>query len=266
MSENLDLVRSIYADWKRGDFSSADWADPDVKYVTVGGPEPGSSTARDSHSLRDFLSVWDDYRTEAEEYREIDGERILVLARSSGRGKTSGAETTLARANVFHIRGGKVTRAVFYWDRDRAFADLGVAPQKGLRTNLELVRSIYADWERGDFRSEWADADIEFSSADGPDPGRWSGVAAMSETNRDFLGAWRDWHIEAEDVRVLDDERVLVLTRRAGRAKRSGLEISEPAANLFHIRNGKVTRLIFFWDRGRALADLGLASEAGRRE
>lgn len=264
MSGNLDLVRSIYADWERGDFSSAHWADAGIEYVTVGGPEPGILAAKDDRSLRDFLSVWDDYRTQAEEYRQIDGERILVLARSSGRGKTSGAEITHARANLFHIRAGKVTRAVFYWDRDRALVDLGVAAQTNTSSNLELVRSIYADWERGDFRSSaWADADIEFSSAGGPDPGRWSGVVAMSETNRDFLGAWRDWHIEAEDFLVLDDERVLVLTRRAGRGRRSGLEISEPAANLFHIRNGKVTRLIFFWDRGGALADLGLASEAG---
>lgn len=124
--ETLDLVRSIYADWERGDFSRADWAHPQIEYMTVGGPEPGSSTAADAQSLRDFLSVWDGYRTQAEGYRQIDSERILVLARSSGRGKASGLEIGQPRANLFHVRGGKVIRAVFYWDRDCALADLGL--------------------------------------------------------------------------------------------------------------------------------------------
>jgi hypothetical protein len=39
--------------------------------------------------------------------------------------------------------------------------------------NLELVRSIYAAWERGDYTStEWAHPEIEFGFADGPTPGR----------------------------------------------------------------------------------------------
>ena len=55
----------------------------------------------------------------------------LVVYRRSGRGKTSGMEITeLARgAALFHIRDGKVTRIVAYFDSDRALADLGLAPE-----------------------------------------------------------------------------------------------------------------------------------------
>jgi ketosteroid isomerase-like protein len=67
-----------------------------------------------------------------EEYRDVDGERVLVLTHSSGRGKTSGLELgpiSAKTAVLFHFRGGKVTRLVLYWDRNRAYSDLGFAPK-----------------------------------------------------------------------------------------------------------------------------------------
>jgi hypothetical protein len=93
-----------------------------------------------------------------------------------------------------------------------------------------------------------------------------SGIASLAEAWREFLETWEEWRVEAEDYRELDDERVLVLIRIRGRGKASGLEvdqISAQGANLFHIRDRKVTRLTLYWNRERALADAGLSPEDG---
>ena len=127
--------------------------------------------------------------------------------------------------------------------------------------NLDLVRSIYADWERGDFSSaEWADPEIEFLIADGPEPGSWAGVAGMTEGARHVFNAWEESRGEVDECRDLDDERVFVFVRRTGRGKHSGVEIGQfrTGANVFHIRNGRVIKLVHYWDRENALADLGL--------
>jgi ketosteroid isomerase-like protein len=63
----------------------------------------------------------------------------------------------------------------------------------------------------------------------------------------------------ADEVCQLDDERVLVLSDFSARGKTSGLEVGQKEAELFHIRDGKVTRLVTDWERERALSDLGLA-------
>ena len=127
-SSNLDLVRSIYADLERGDFSRADWADPEIEYVMVGGPEPGSGTglAGMATGWGEVLSAWEDFRVEVDDYREVDDERVLALIHFRGRGKTSGLEIATKGAALFQVGNGKVTRIVHYWDRDRAFTDLGL--------------------------------------------------------------------------------------------------------------------------------------------
>src|SRR6266404_1302569 len=122
MSENLHLVRSIYAAWERGDFGSADWAHPEIELVATEGPDASQSTgvAAMAERWRYWMSSWENYRSEAEEYRELDSERVLVLMRHRGRGRTSGVEVEqldMRGTNLFHIRNGKVVRLTLYWDR-----------------------------------------------------------------------------------------------------------------------------------------------------
>jgi ketosteroid isomerase-like protein len=132
--------------------------------------------------------------------------------------------------------------------------------------NVELVRSIFAAFQRGDFgSSEWAHPEIEYVIADGPSPGSWKGLTAMAEGVRDALGAWKDARQEAEEYRELDEGRVLVFTRLSGSGKTSGLDLGHiraRGADVFHVRDGKVIRLVTYLERDRALADLGLPPEA----
>jgi hypothetical protein len=88
----------------------------------------------------------------------------------------------------------------------------------------------------------------------------------MAETTARLMSVWQKWREEADEYLELDDEPVVVLVRWSGRGRTSGLEIGQMRTNglsLFYVRGGKVARLIFYSDRQRGLADLGLALEAG---
>jgi ketosteroid isomerase-like protein len=132
MSENLDLVRSLYAAWERGDFfGSTDWAHSQIEFVATEGANPGTWTGIPAFAKawREILSAFTDFRVDAEEYRELEGGRVLVLYNWSGRGKASGLELGKIRsggASLFHVHDGIVTRCVIYLDRERALADLGL--------------------------------------------------------------------------------------------------------------------------------------------
>lgn len=131
--ENVQVVRSIYGPWERGDFSSTEWAHPEIEFAIADGPAPVSSkglAAMAEVYRRGWLSAWEEFRVEPEEYRKLDDERVLVLSHFHGHGKTSGLDVghmSTKGAELFHVRGGKVTRLVIWAEREDALADLGLS-------------------------------------------------------------------------------------------------------------------------------------------
>jgi ketosteroid isomerase-like protein len=121
-STNVDLVRSLYAALERSDFDEIGrWVHPELEFVIADGPEPGVSIglAQMEEIWRQYLSTWEGYRFVLDEVRQLDGDRVLALFHFSGRGKTSGvdlAELQSQAAAVYHIRQGKLTQIVRYWN------------------------------------------------------------------------------------------------------------------------------------------------------
>jgi ketosteroid isomerase-like protein len=134
--QNIEVVRAIYDDWLRGGMS-IDKFDPEIAMVeskTI----PRAPVACGIDAVRRYMdsfckywseSAWEGFRSRAQEYRQPDDERVLVLTLYRGRGKTSGVELEQMQAKgagVAHIHDGKVTKLVWYTDRDDAVADLGL--------------------------------------------------------------------------------------------------------------------------------------------
>ena len=131
MSGNVELARSICSAWERGDWSTTDWADPEIEFVIADGPDPRSVTGiqQMAQTWREFLATFSDYATAGEEFTELDGGRVLVLLKAHGTGKASGADLVANRAaTVMDIRDGTVARLAIYFDRRNALRDLSLEP------------------------------------------------------------------------------------------------------------------------------------------
>jgi ketosteroid isomerase-like protein len=130
------------------------------------------------------------------------------------------------------------------------------------QVNVEVIRAMYEHWARGDFPASFIDSDVEHSriGAQTPDmEGEWRGIEALSREMGEYLHAFSDLRIEAENIIDLDDHRVLVLSRHTARGKLSGAPIDHELGDLFTLRAGKVVRYDSYWDRAEAMKAVGLS-------
>ena len=83
----------------------------------------------------------------------------------------------------------------------------------------------------------------------------------MTKAFRDYISAFENWGVVADDLLDLGGEGVLVSFHQTGRGKASGIDLeyfNATGATLFKVRAGKVTEIVQYSDRDQALADVGL--------
>jgi uncharacterized protein len=133
---NVDLIRPIYEEWARGNWSPRfevydaqmewGWSDefPGLAGVYRDVETPNSR-------LRAWLSPWAHWRAEPDEYREL-GDYVVVLTTYRGTGKGSGVEIVQEGAHVFKLRDGKVVRLEIFASRERALAAVALPAEDEL--------------------------------------------------------------------------------------------------------------------------------------
>ena len=122
--------------------------------------------------------------------------------------------------------------------------------------NAALLRPIYAEWGRGNWRPyfEIYDPEMEWGWSD-----EFPDLGGVFKDRRDpnprlhaWLSGWEYWRAEADEYLERGDY-VIVLATYHGRGKGSGVEIHQEGAHVFKVRDGKVVRLEVFASRERAM-------------
>ena len=74
-----------------------------------------------------YLDALADLRVEAEQIIDLGGDRVLVLARHTARGKTSGVPFDHEFGDLFTLSDGRIVRFDSYWNRAEALEAVGLS-------------------------------------------------------------------------------------------------------------------------------------------
>jgi ketosteroid isomerase-like protein len=128
--------------------------------------------------------------------------------------------------------------------------------------NEAALRAIYAEWGRGNFRTNFYlyDPSLEWGwSSEFPGiAGVYHDPVDPNPRLREWLSPWEHWEVAAEKF-ITHGNRIVVMTRYAGRSKGGGVPVSVEGAHVWDMRQGKAIRLEIFADRALALEAVGLA-------
>ena len=118
MSENLELLKTLYDGMARGELRGPDGLiSPDFVFEPIwDGREHHVGADAFRTQMREFLAQWDNFRIEAKAFEDL-GDVVLVTERQSAMGKRSGVETERAFVSVWRFQDGMAVSGRWYDDR-----------------------------------------------------------------------------------------------------------------------------------------------------
>ena len=129
--------------------------------------------------------------------------------------------------------------------------------------NLEIVRGIYAEWEKGNFQAALPllDREITFEvwMPDSNELDVRQGLNELEGFMREWFGQWEAYRIIGDEFLAIGTDQVFVGGRQAGTGRRSGVEVDSPGFSVWTFRARKVVRLLVHYDRDSALEAAGLS-------
>ena len=126
--ENVEIVRHCVEAFLSGDNETAlSHYDPEVEFDATARPEGQVYRGHQgvAEAMRVWVGAWEDWKFEVEEFIDM-GDRVLLIARESGRGKGSGVEIDQQAFVVFTLRQGKIVRWQGFVHRDPALEAAGL--------------------------------------------------------------------------------------------------------------------------------------------
>jgi len=129
-SQNVELVRSGFEAWNRGDLQwmldhlSSDWEWQTARLFPGTDPVYRGKEGF-TRFWNSFREPWESIRVELEHVEEL-GDRVLALHTFHGTGKDSGVNVTVKMANLYTIQDGLCVHQIGYadWDSARRAAGL----------------------------------------------------------------------------------------------------------------------------------------------
>jgi ketosteroid isomerase-like protein len=130
--DNVETVKRAIGAFNRRDVDAlAELTTADFEWFPafLGAVEGDSHRGRQGIEayFRAASETWEDVRLLGEDFRELGGDRVLMLGRVEGRGRGSGAQVDAPHGVVWNFRGGRISRVRAYLDHGDALRAAGLA-------------------------------------------------------------------------------------------------------------------------------------------